>query len=54
MCIDYTYCKKECDDMACKHNKRHLDHLVIGDKKIVTAISWSYFVECEKGRYTND
>lgn len=49
MCLDYTYCLKECENMECKHNKKHLEGLEIGDKKVITAISWSNFSECEKG-----
>lgn len=42
---DYTYCTRECEEMKCKHNKKHLD-----DMDVVTAISWYNYPECEKGR----
>ena len=29
MLIDYSYCNKECSDMECKHNKKHLNNLYI-------------------------
>ena len=49
MCLDYTYCVRKCEDMDCKHNKKHLETLEVNGKKVVTAISWSNFSECEKG-----
>lgn len=49
MCLDYTFCVRECDNMLCKHNKKHLEELEIGGKKVVTAISWSDFRDCERG-----
>ena len=49
MCLDYAYCLKECENMECKHNKKHLEGLEIGEKKVITAISWRNFSECEKG-----
>ena len=49
MCLDYTFCVRECEDMMCKHNKKHLEELEIGGKKVVTAISWSDFTFCTKG-----
>ena len=41
---DYTYCTRECEEMECIHNKKHLD-----DMDVVTAISWYNYPECEKG-----
>ena len=41
---DYTYCTRECEEMDCKHNKKHLDNM-----DVVTAISWYNYPECEKG-----
>ena len=49
MLLDYTYCVKECSDMECKHNKKHLDNLYINEMKVVGAVSWGNFVECTKG-----
>ena len=49
MCLDYTFCTKECEDMKCKHNKKHLKELNVNGYKVITAISWSNFNECEKG-----
>jgi hypothetical protein len=47
---DITYCVKECDDMSCKHNKKHIEEIVSeGGYKAVAAISWYHFPECEKG-----
>ena len=51
MRLDYTYCVKECEDMGCKHNKKHLYDMEIDGKKVVTAISWADFIHCEKGEY---
>ena len=51
---DYTYCTRECEDMSCKHNKRHLQTLEIEGKKVVTAIGWGQFIKCEKGVFTNE
>ena len=48
---DYTYCTRECEDMSCKHNKRHLK---IEGKKVVAAIGWRMFLKCEKGVFTNE
>ncbi len=41
---DYTYCTRECEEMGCKHNKKHLAKL-----GAVSAISWYNYPECEKG-----
>lgn len=46
MLLDYTYCVKECEDMECCHNKKHLEKM-----GVVSAVSWSDFIECEKGEY---
>ena len=46
---DITYCAKECDDMECNRNKKHIDKIVSEDGyKAVTAISWSEWIECDK------
>lgn len=49
MLLDHTFCKKECSDMECKHNKKHLDNLYINGKKVVGVVGWREFRECEKG-----
>jgi len=50
MCLDYTYCTRECEEMNCKHNKKHLEKIEVNGCKAVSAVSWSNFIECEKGR----
>ena len=46
---DITYCAKECDDMECKRNKKHIDEIVSEDgERAVTAISWCKWPTCEK------
>jgi hypothetical protein len=48
---DITYCVKECEDMECKRNKKHIEEIVSEDgHKAVAAISQYHFPECEKGR----
>ena len=56
MHIDFVYCEKECNHLQCKHNKKHLNNLVIDGKKVVTAINWSSlrFDKCNKGVFTNE
>ena len=49
MSIDYTFCVRDCEHMDCKHNKKHLEGLVINGKKVVGAVSWCEFIGCEKG-----
>ena len=48
---DITYCAKECEDMECSRNKKHLDKVVSEDGyNAVAPISWSEWIECEKWR----
>jgi len=49
--LDHTYCRKECQDLSCKHNKKHLRNKKIRGMPVVGAIFWDEFLECEKGRY---
>lgn len=45
---EITYCVKECDDMECKRNKKHIEEIVSEDGyKAVTAISYSEIPLCE-------
>jgi hypothetical protein len=47
---DITYCVKECDDMECKRNKKHIEEIVSEDGyKAIAPISQYHFPECEKG-----
>ena len=47
---DITYCVKECEDMECKRNKKHIKKIVSEDGyKAVAPISQYHFPECEKG-----
>lgn len=46
---DITYCVKECDDMECKRNKKHIEEIVSeGGYKAVAPISCSEWQTCEK------
>ena len=46
---DITYCIKECEDMECKRNKKHIEEIVSEDGyKAVAPISWSEWTTCEK------
>ena len=48
---DITYCAKECDDMECERNKKHIKEIVSEDGyEAATAISFSEWIECEKWR----
>jgi len=48
---DITYCAKDCDDMGCKRNKKHIKEIVSEDGyKAVAPISFSEWIDCEKWR----
>lgn len=48
---DITYCVKECDDMECKRNKKHIDKIKSEDGyEAVAPISFSEWIECDKWR----
>lgn len=50
---DITYCVKECDDMGCKHNKKHIKEIVLedGSHPAAGALNWWVYPECEKGEF---
>ena len=43
---DLSYCVKDCDNMECKHNKKHLQNKFVNGKKVVTAVNFSEFHMC--------
>jgi hypothetical protein len=50
---DITYCIKECEDMSCKHNKKHIKEIVLedGSHPAAGALNWWVYPECEKGEF---
>ena len=50
---DITYCVKECEDMSCKHNKKHIEEIVLedGSHPAAGALNWWVYPECEKGEF---
>lgn len=42
---DITYCVKECDDVECEYNKKHLKESGAKDGDV----KWWIYPECEKG-----
>lgn len=50
---DITYCVKECEDMSCKHNKKHIKEIVLedGSHPAAGALNWWVYPECEKGEF---